>query len=118
MDSCVNSFKKIVFICSPHKSGTGDIAKNNSITKKLCQKVIAEGNVPFAPHLFFTQFLDDNDPIERETGIVCGMEFIHLCDEFLIYIHDGISETMEKEKNLAKDIGKPILEFIGDINDY
>ena len=36
--------------------------------------------IPFAPHLLFTQFLDDAQLEERRLGLHMGVEMLRLCD--------------------------------------
>lgn len=64
---------KKVFICSPFAPRRGtreemkkEMERNIRIAQKACRYAALEGNVPYAPHLFFTQFLDDGDRLERE----------------------------------------------------
>lgn len=64
---------KLVFVCSPYR---GDIALNVAKAKQYCREVIAEGDVPFAPHLFFPQMLDSDDQ-----GIALGLAILARCDE-------------------------------------
>ena len=53
---------KRVFICSRY---AGDIKKNVETAKQLCRKATGEGLAPFAPHLLYTLFLNDDEPAEK-----------------------------------------------------
>ena len=47
----------------------GDIERNTESARQYCRIVLDTGKIPIAPHLYFTQFLDDNDPSERRIGM-------------------------------------------------
>jgi hypothetical protein len=100
--------EKNIFICSPLR---GNIKPNIKRTKEICKWVIYKGNIPFAPHIYFTQFLDDSKTKERNLGIRSGLEWLRLCDELWIF-GDVISEGMKKEIKFAKKINIPIKKVI------
>lgn len=100
--------EKRVFICSRY---AGDVERNVSTAMSLCRMAIDAGCAPFAPHLLYTRFLDDNDPTQRECGISLGLEFMSVCDEVWVYIGDGISDGMRCEIEHARKIGKPVVEI-------
>ena len=54
------------------------------------------GVLPLAPHLYFTQFLKDEDAQERATGIRFGMEWLEAADEVWVF-GESISEGMAAE---------------------
>jgi hypothetical protein len=92
-----------VFICSPYR---GNIDANVLRAKAMCLLAVEKGLAPFAPHLFYTQFLDDDHPEGRMAGISCGLAFINACD--LFWFLDGIDPTigMVAEMTHAKRMGK------------
>lgn len=61
---------KLIFVCSPYR---GDVDYNTIRAQGYCAFVYMRGAVPFAPHLLFTQFLDDSNPRERHAGINLGL---------------------------------------------
>ncbi len=95
---------KLVFVASPFK---GNVKKNTTLARGACLYVLDKGQVPFAPHLFFTQFLDDNDAQERAQGINAGCEMLKRCDE-LWWFGDVTSEGMLSEMRMANESGIPI----------
>jgi len=99
---------KRVFICSPY---AGDITRNVAIAQEACRIAVEHDEAPFAPHLFYTQFLDDTNPSHRGAGIVCGLAFMEACHEVWAYIRDGISPGMQRELDHAKSLGLPIVEY-------
>jgi hypothetical protein len=73
---------KMIYICSPWRARTEEEkAANIEIVKDLCRKVIMAGNIPIAPHLYFTQFLNDDHPQERNTGMAAGLKLLESCSE-------------------------------------
>lgn len=96
-----------VFICSPMK---GDVEKNLNLAKFAARVLIGSGYIPIAPHLYFPQFLDDNDQYERIKGIKMGVELMKECDRMWI-IGTTITNGMEYEINEAKKAKVPALLY-------
>ena len=97
------TFNKMVFICSRYR---GDVHLNILTAKYLCMAAAKQGLVPVAPHLLYPQFLNDEDEMERATGMSCGMLLLARCDEMWVYAHAGISGGMlaEIEQAARRDI--------------
>ena len=93
--------KKLIFVCSPY---SGNVEKNVEFAKQCCMAVLNEGNIPFAPHLFFTGFLDDGIPEQRKAGIDGGMLIMSKCDEVYVF-GDTISTGMAIEIIEAEKLG-------------
>ena len=109
---------KKVFICSPFaprgetkEEMERDTNRNIRITQKACRFAALNGNVPYAPHLFFTQFLKDSDKTEREYGQIMGLIWLAQCSELWI-IGRRISPGMEKEIRKAKEWGIPVKHYV------
>jgi hypothetical protein len=96
-----------VFVCSPMK---GDVEKNLKLAKFAARVLIGTGYIPIAPHLYFPQFLDDNDQYERIKGIKMGVELMKECDRMWI-IGTTITNGMEYEINEAKKAKVPALLY-------
>lgn len=93
---------KAVFICSPY---SGDIERNSKKVRHLCYTVAKNGFAPFAPHIFCTEFLnEDND---RKLGIDIGLEWLERADEVWVCT-ENITKGMEQEIQHAIKVGKPI----------
>lgn len=97
-----------VFICSRY---AGDIERNIQTAQTLCRMAVEAGYAPFAPHLLYTQILNDGEPEERELGIALGLRFMEVCDEVWVYVGDGISEGMLREIEHARLLGKHIVQI-------
>lgn len=61
---------KQIFICSQYR---GDIEENKKNARRFARIAVLCGYCPIAPHLFYPQFLDDNDEEERLLGITTGV---------------------------------------------
>jgi len=98
---------KTVYIASPY---AGDIEHNTDMARKYCRHAAGQGVIPLAPHLLFTQFLNDNIPEEREQGCRMGMELLSTCDELWV-CGPRISNGMMAELAEARRLGIQI-QFI------
>lgn len=94
----------IAYIASPL---SGNIDENLQFAQKACGYAAAQGAVPYAPHLLFPQFLDDNDPEQRDTGIRMGLQMLRRCDELWL-CGDVVSAGMAEEEKLARRLGVPV----------
>jgi len=94
-----------VIICSPYNGTPEEIRRNVIIARALCLMALDEGHVPFAPHLYFTQFFDESDFDQRQRGIRCGLELMLGFDLLWIYAVNGISDGMCQEACRAKKLG-------------
>lgn len=92
---------KLVYICSPLR---GDIERNITKAVGYCRFASTQGVVPLAPHIIFTQFLDDEISGERELGLQMGSELLKYCQELWVS-EDQISEGMLGEIESAKRLG-------------
>lgn len=96
---------KKIYVCSPL---AGDTVANTEKAKKYAGYVAKEcGAVPIAPHIYFTQFLDDNIPEERAFGKMAGLLLLSECDE-LWYFGDSVSKGMVAEIIAAKERNIPV----------
>lgn len=98
---------KTVFI--GHPIG-GDIKGNAQKVLKICAEVHTKDVIPVAPYLISLQYLNDEVIEDRELG----MEANHECfrrryvDELWLF-GDRISSGMQKEVQLAKEMGIPVV---------
>ncbi len=107
-----------VFICSPfspqskmREKKVKEMDRNIQMAQKACRYAALKGFIPYAPHLFFTQFLDDGEKDEREYGQLMGLTWLARCDELWV-IGGRISEGMKKEIAQAKEWHIPIKIFL------
>ena len=71
-----------VYICSPLR---GDYDANIAAARTYCREAVEAGHLPVAPHIYLTQFLDDNKPEERSLGLALGRQLLEDCDELWVY---------------------------------
>lgn len=100
--------KKIVYICSPLQ---GNMQENITKAQLYCRSAMLSNPdvVPIAPHIYFTQFLNDLDPIERSLGMTGGLDLLKKCDEMWVFGIENPSEGMRLEMECAKLCEIPIL---------
>lgn len=86
---------------------------NQEKCRWYCKFACNLGVVPFAPHIFYTQFLSDDIEKEREMGIDCGLEILRKCDEIWVFVTEeyGITNGMKKEISVAKRNGIKLKYF-------
>lgn len=94
----LRTFKPIVYICSPY---AGDVETNVQKARRYCRFAVDKGCIPIAPHLLFTQFLNDDNPKERQLGIFFGNAVMSKCSEVWVF-GEHISNGMEAEIKRAK----------------
>lgn len=103
-------FRPLVFICSPF---SGDELKNAENARRYCRFAVDRGFVPFAPHLFFPQFMDESDEDERETGIFMGIILLTKCAELWVF-GERITRGMAQEIRKAESHSMPVRYFTAD----
>lgn len=83
-----------IYICSALR---GAMEENIRKARVYCEYVVREhGKIPIAPHIYLTQFLDDNISADREFGLKAGLSLLLECDE-LWYFGDQITRGMTDE---------------------
>ena len=98
---------KRVIVESPF---AGDRETNIKYLKRCLIDCLDRGESPYASHLFFPQFLDDDVPEERMMGIEAGLEWGSVAELTVVYDDLGVTEGMEQGINAAVDAGR-LLEF-------
>ena len=97
-ERALRAFRPIVYICSPF---SGNVDGNIAAAQRYSRFAVDNGYIPVAPHLLFPQFLDDNDPKERQLGLFFGNALMSKCAE--VWVFGGtISAGMEAEIKRAK----------------
>lgn len=85
---------KKIYVCSALR---GDMEENIRKARIYCEYVALEYRMlPIAPHIYFTQFLNDENLEEREFGLSAGLSLLSECDE-LWYFGNQISRGMTEE---------------------
>ena len=103
-------FRPVVYVCSPF---SGDPAGNAEKARNYCRFAADSGYAPFAPHLFFPQFLDDGIPEERELGLFMAIIMLTKCAELWVF-GEQITRGMAQEIRKAESRGMIIRYFTTD----
>lgn len=96
---------KRVIIESPY---AGDVKKNLKYLGRAVKDCLIRGESPYASHAFFTQFLDDTIPEERELGIAAGLAWANVVDTVVVYTDLGISSGMEYGVEMHHNFGRKV----------
>lgn len=88
---------KLIYICSPYR---GDVKRNTENVKRYCRWAQYDG-IPIAPHLYFTQFLDED--FDRWRGMSWGKYLMQSCSTIWI-LCDELTEGMVEEIEEAKKL--------------
>ena len=109
---------KKVFICSQFAATAKDKDERKKETVHIIRTAqaaslyaVMEGAIPYTPHLYFPQFLDDDDQDRRELGQLLGLVWLKECDELWV-IGRRISEGMKKEIEMAKKLDIPVRYYV------
>ncbi|MGN0851835.1 MAG: DUF4406 domain-containing protein [Kiritimatiellia bacterium] len=100
----------IIYVASPfHGDGTAESQRENMKRAAVyCAWVVQRGHVPYAPHLLFPNFLDENKPEHREIALKAGQAMLNRCDQLWAFTENGISDGMRAEMDYARRIGKQV----------
>lgn len=97
---------QFAFVCSPF---SGDVASNLVYAKDCAKLTLSMGYVPVAPHMYYPQFLDDNDEYERDLGLQLGRQaMLERCCCCLCFEDNGISEGMKGDIAFAQENNIPV----------
>jgi len=56
---------KVIFVCSPFQGKKENIER----AKRYCRMLVGMGYIPIAPHIYFSQFMDDLNPEDRRKAL-------------------------------------------------
>lgn len=101
------TYRPLVYICSPL---SGDIPSNTERARQFCRFALEKGQIPLAPHLMFPQFVNDDDPAERELALFVDIVLLGKCSELWVF-GDTVSTGMQTEIEVAKKRRQPIRYF-------
>lgn len=106
-------YRPLVYVASAY---SGDVTTNTEKAKQYCRFAMEQGQIPLAPHLMFPQFMNDDDPAERELAIFMDVILLGKCDELWVF-GETISEGMAVEIEVAKKRRQPIRYFNSDMQE-
>ncbi len=93
--------RPVVIVESPF---AGDMEANRAYAIKACADCLRRGEVPYASHLFFPQFLDELKPEECELGLTAGYAMWPIASKIVFYVDLGISTGMARARKRANDL--------------
>jgi len=96
-----------VYVCSAF---SGDTERNTDRAIRYARFVLSQGKCPIAPHLYFTRFLDDGDPAQRELGLSFALEWMSRCAECWVF-GDKITAGMRHDLEDARRRDIPLRFF-------
>lgn len=95
-------FMPLVYICSPYR---GDTEINTRKAREYCRYALEQNAIPFAPHLLYPQFMDD-----EELALFMGRVMLDKCAEVWVF-GETISSGMKGEIDRARSKKKVIKYF-------
>ena len=97
--------RKKIYVASKY---AGNVDANVKAAVSYCKYVISKNCIPIASHLLYPQMLDDNDPNERELGLMFGLSLLAICDEVWCFGEISESEGVQQEIVEARKQGIPV----------
>ena len=96
-----------MYICSPL---SGDMDANQEAARRYCRYAVDSDYIPIAPHIYFTQFMNEHSPKERNLALFMDIVLLSKCAELWVF-GDTISKGMSMEIEKANRKGQPIRYF-------
>lgn len=97
------NYRPLVYICSPY---SGNVDFNITNARIYCKYAVDHKCIPIAPHLLFPQFLNDEEPTDRELAMFMNMVLLSKCEELWVFgntISQGMGQEIAKaEKRRMK----------------
>ncbi len=94
---------KRVYVCHPYSD---DPTGNTERVRKVSRRLVSEGVLPLAPHLYLPQLVDE--ATQRERALALCLELLDTCDEVRVF-GGRISDGMERELQHASRCGIPVV---------
>ena len=107
------AFRPLVYICSPL---SGAVEANQENARRYCRFAVESGYIPLAPHIYFTQFMNDRIAKERDLALFMDIVLLSKCSELWVF-GDTISKGMAIEIEKAKRKGQPIRYFTNELKE-
>lgn len=99
--------RPVVIVESPF---AGDMEANRLYAIRACVDCLRRGEVPYASHLFFPQFLNELEPAERELGLTAGYAMWKCATAIVLYCDRGKSSGMLRAIDRAVYMKLPVVE--------
>ena len=102
-----------VYIASKY---AGDVERNTADAIRYARFAIEQKRIPVVSHLLYPQVLNDNDPQQREIGLLFGQALLALCEEVWVFGND-YSSGMQAEIHEAHRLKKQIRFFTEELEE-
>jgi hypothetical protein len=102
--------RPVVVVESPYRGYHSTTDKAEQYARDVCALVHGARKIPFASHLIYPQFMDDDDAADREDGILYGRAIgAKIADEAWFVTAHGrsMSEGMRHSLSFYQRIGVP-----------
>ena len=93
------------FLISPY---AGKVRRNRRYLLMAMRHSIGKHEAPFASHELYTRALDDNNPRQREKGIILGQVWMRHCQQAVVYQDLGFSKGMQADIKACHNAGIPV----------
>ena len=107
------AYRPVVYICSPY---SGNTERNVENAKRYSRFAVDRHYLPITPHIYFTQFMNDEIPDERETALFMNWVLMSKCAELWVF-GSVISKGMQAEIDRAKRKHMKIRYFTEDLEE-
>ncbi len=107
------AYRPLVYICSPF---AGDVENNINMARVYSRFAVRNACIPLAPHLLFSQFMDDSVPAERSIALFMGMVLLGKCEQVWVF-GNTISKDMAAEIEKAEKKNMPIRYFTEELEE-
>ncbi|WFN90848.1 DUF4406 domain-containing protein [Arcanobacterium wilhelmae] len=106
-------YRPLVYICSPY---SGDTVANVEVARRICAHAVEAKKIPLAPHLLFPQFMNDENPDERELAMFFNRVLLSHCEAVWVYT-PRVSAGMRLEIDWAHALELPIRYIDADFSE-
>lgn len=100
-------YRPLTYICSPY---SGDVEANVTLAREFCSHAVKSRKIPLAPHLHYPQFMNDDDPEQRDLAMFFNRILLSKCEEVWVYT-GRVSAGMRLEIEWAHHLELPIFYF-------
>jgi len=105
--------RPLIFLCSPYAARDGrSISDHYAHARHVSKRIFEQGAVPWTPHVFFHDLLDDTNLIERNEGLIISRRMVAQADAVIVDTMGGaISSGMAGDLEVANALRIPVYEF-------
>ncbi|WKD61692.1 hypothetical protein CCICO_08395 [Corynebacterium ciconiae DSM 44920] len=107
-------YRPLVYVYPPYSDG---IAANVELARAFCAHAVTRRNIPLAPHLYYSLFMDDNDPADRKLVVFTGRILLSRPEATWVYT-DRAAVGMRAEISWAHHLDLPIKYFDVDFEEF